>query len=84
MKNIYKLITIFVLFILTLQSAHAGCSTGYACSISDLNKIEQQEDIETAYFINNYFNKQIEEPMFLNKENRISSYRDLFIFNRFV
>ena len=56
----------------------AGCFTGAACSIDDLQKKEYSIAIEK------YFNKNILEPNFVRKDSPVVVYNDLFLFNTIV
>ncbi len=84
MKKFLFGLVLFQLFLSAVNIANADCSTGFACSISDLEKIEQQNGIEFIYVMNKYFNRDTEEPVFLDKSNKISNYQDLFIYNVLV
>ncbi len=88
MKKFTQIILFMSVLICLANSAYADCSTGYACSIKDLENRESLEQeqylIEFVSVMNKYFDKKVEEPIFLNKKNMISSYQDLFIFNTIV
>ncbi len=84
MKYLLNLIASLTVSAFIINSAVAGCYTGFACSLEDLEKIEQQNNKEFIFVLNKFFNKSVKEPVFLANQNNITNYRDLFIFNTIV
>ena len=78
MKNIIALIIIGVIY--SQPVSLANCSTGFACSIKDLNKNYTQQLTKKANIVKNYFKKS-DTIHFGNKKFISQNYRDLFLFH---
>ncbi len=83
MKNFFKVLSVFIIFLSVSNNTFADCYTGFACSIKDLNK-QNTDNQEFINNINNYFNKQVNENLFFGKLDTNINYNDLFIFNTIV
>lgn len=85
MKNLFMYImtVTFVLYASVLASG-ADCTTGFACSIDELNQREVKLLKEFNYSVLNYFSKHAHEIDYSKGVYKISDYNDLFVFNTIV
>ena len=84
MKKFFELFFILFIFSGLPISVFAYCTTGYACSIQDIEKIESKRNRALLADIDNYFSKEINEDIFFGKISSSVFYNDLFIFNTIV
>ncbi len=84
MKKILELCLIMFVLLDVCVSVSAYCTTGYACSIQDIEKIQAEKNREFLADIDNYFSKKINEDIFFGKISPSVFYNDLFIFNTIV
>ena len=84
MKKIFQILCFLFIFCFCNVSVSADCLTGYACSIQDIEKIQEERNIEFLDDIDNYFSKEINEDIFFGKISPSIFYNDLFIFNTIV
>ena len=84
MKRFFELFFILFIFSGLTISAFAYCTTGYACSIQDIEKIQAERNRAFLADIDNYFSKEINEDIFFGKISSSIIYNDLFIFNTIV
>lgn len=84
MKRFLKLFMLFFIFFNVCVNVYAYCTTGYACSIQDIEKIQAEKNREFLADIDNYFSKEINEDIFFGKISPSVFYSDLFIFHIIV
>ena len=75
MKYIFFLILLF----LPLK-VYADCYTGFACSVSEIQKKQIEQEQQIINFINSYFDRQVKEFNYTRKESEINEYRDIFVY----
>lgn len=76
-----KILFVFLLFFSFSALVFAGCVTGFACSISELQqkeKLQLKKDIEV---FKKSLNKDLSYKNFLVMKKNDISYNDLFLFN---
>ncbi len=85
MKNKSSVILMIITMMnITSISAMAGCFTGFACSIEELEQKNLQQTAEYITIINNYFSKTVKEINYITGKQEINNYRDIFILNTIV
>ncbi len=79
LKTRYVYIILCLVF-LPVNAAIADCYTGFACSIADL---EKQQEEQSSKDIDNFkqYLKQKNSPKEMLVSSKIEDYNDLFIFN---
>ena len=81
--NIKKTFFIF-LFILSFgNKAQADCFTGFACSVSDLEKQEHEKLLKNIEIYKQYL-QESKKDIVLTIDSNHFNYKDLFIFSSFV
>ncbi len=83
----YRLLIFFCGFFLVIYTAaqiSQACETGFACSIYDIEQQELQFQEQFNQNLNGYFNKKVNEKLFLGGLDSKSGYNDLFIFKSVV
>lgn len=73
----------FLAVFLAVQISQA-CETGFACSIYDIEQQELQRQEQFSQNIDVYFDKKVNEKLFLGGLDSQSQYNDLFIFKSVV
>ncbi len=81
MKKFIGFIFVLAMFASIYQNVYADCITGYACSIEDLEKLDQLQKREFSYVIDKFFEKKIQAPIFLKQKKVVTNYNDLFVFH---
>lgn len=81
MKKIKYLYFISLLITMSLNTAFADCFTGFACSVADLEKKEQEEINNNINIYKRYFEQKNEQQQILISGKPIKDYNDLFLFN---
>lgn len=81
MKKIKYLWLISVLLIMPLNAAMADCYTGFACSIADLEKQEQEQIKKNTAVFKQYLEQKHMPHKILVSGKIIKDYNDLFLFN---
>ena len=77
----YKIIIFFVSVIFVVQNAFAGCYTGFACNLQQLQDEQIKKHQNFINFINKYFEKRYIEKDYITDKFKITSYKDIFSFN---
>lgn len=73
----------FLAVFIAVQISQA-CETGFACSIHDIEQQELQRQEQFTQNIDVYFDKKVNEKLFLGGLNSKSEYNDLFVFKSVV
>lgn len=79
-KYIQFFIFIFMFFSYS-PIIYADCSTGFACSIADLEKKEQEQFLNDLKIMKNFMQKQNNYNHIINYKTIPKDYNDIFIFN---
>lgn len=79
MKKFFDGLLFLIIFNSICLQVFAICSVS-ACSLKDL----QTETVVVENAINDYFDKNVKEEMFFNKNYKAENYNDLFLFNIIV
>lgn len=80
MLKIQYVYIILCLILLSSSTAFADCYTGFACSIADLEK-QQEEQLNKDIDNFEQYLKQKNSPKEMLVSSKIEYYNDLFIFN---
>jgi hypothetical protein len=72
-----KYLFLLILFVLFFPNTVLGCVTGFACSIDNLEQLQQDSLIQ---YIDNLFNKEINVNYFFAHPFYSENYNDLFLF----
>lgn len=84
MNKFSGLFILLILFSLNAEFSFAYCSTGYACSIEDIEKLQVNYNHKFVENMEDYFSKKINEDIFFGKISSSVNYNDIFIFNTIV
>ena len=76
-------IKIFLLFFITFfypLKMYADCTTGYACSIAELEKKEQEQLYNDLEIMKTYLFRKNITYNFINYKSSVINYNDIFLF----
>lgn len=82
MKNICSLFILFILLSFSAIKADADCATGYACSIKDLEKQEQQQTKKENEAVQKSPNKDKKHAGYLKKKTNREKYDNIFVLSK--
>lgn len=82
MKKIIYAFLFLSLLTMPIQSVKADCYTGFACSIADIEKQQEEKTEKDIDTFKQYLEQQHKEKDFIIQYNLSSNYDNLFMFNK--
>ena len=79
--NVYikTFLSIFIIFLYS-PTIYAECITGYACSIAELGKKEQEQLYNDLEIMKTYISRKSKPNNFIIYKSSIKNYNDIFLF----
>ena len=76
----------FLLFFSLLYFAQNtnACETGFACSIDNMQQMQYQQEVFMLIYLDNLFDKKLNENLFFARPFYTENYNDMFIFNSII